>query len=147
MRTAYSVRIMLNHAQFDKRGDVLWTISRTTAARRYYSLTVATKYYTHFVTARAKAQNAAAALRQRQCQRVEWSGRAAAPAGAHRRDAGAALAVGTKFRSGFGGHQDPALGQTALISPSGLPSLHRKSAFQTPGVKPSGFFFVSDLAR
>jgi hypothetical protein len=46
--------------------DVLWAISRTTAAHANYSLTVATKYYTHFVTARAKAQTAANAN--------EWSG-------------------------------------------------------------------------
>ncbi|MBS0417350.1 MAG: hypothetical protein JSR66_06535 [Proteobacteria bacterium] len=50
------------------RGDVLWAISRTTAARGHYSLTMATKYYTHFVTARAKAAAAAAANAN------EWSG-------------------------------------------------------------------------
>ena len=49
------------------QGNVLWAISRTTAARAYYSLTMATKYYTHFVTARAKAQQAAANAN-------EWSG-------------------------------------------------------------------------
>ena len=49
------------------RDDVLWAISRTTAPRAHYSLTVATKYYTHFVTARAKAQTAAANAN-------EWSG-------------------------------------------------------------------------
>jgi len=46
--------------------DYLWSISRTTAAHAYYSFTVATKYYTHFVTARAKAHTAANAN--------EWSG-------------------------------------------------------------------------
>jgi hypothetical protein len=53
------------------RGDVLWAISRTTAARGYYSFTMATKYYTHFVTARAKAQSAAAAAA---ANANEWSG-------------------------------------------------------------------------
>ena len=53
------------------RGDVLWRISRTTAARGYYSVTMATKYYTHFVTARAKAQSAAAAAA---ANANEWSG-------------------------------------------------------------------------
>ncbi|HWM68374.1 MAG TPA: hypothetical protein VNO35_17415 [Steroidobacteraceae bacterium] len=53
------------------RDDVLWAISRTTAARGYYSLTMATKYYTHFVTARAKAQTAAAAAA---ANANEWSG-------------------------------------------------------------------------
>ena len=46
--------------------NVLWAISRTIAARAHYSVTVATKYYTHFVTARAKAHSAASAN--------EWSG-------------------------------------------------------------------------
>jgi len=55
------------------RGDVLWAISRTTAARGYYSFTMATKYYTHFVTARAKAQNAAAAAAA-SANANEWSG-------------------------------------------------------------------------
>ncbi len=50
----------------DKSGDVLWANSRTAAAHAHYSLTVATKYYTHFVTARAKAPTAANAS--------EWSG-------------------------------------------------------------------------
>jgi hypothetical protein len=52
------------------RGDVLWAISRTTAARANYSFTMATKYYTHFVTARAKAQTAVAAA----ANANEWSG-------------------------------------------------------------------------
>ena len=55
------------------RGDVLWANSRTTAARGYYSFTMATKYYTHFVTARAKAQNAAAAAAA-SANANEWSG-------------------------------------------------------------------------
>jgi hypothetical protein len=52
---------------------VLWAISRTTAARGHYSLTMATKYYTHFVTARAKAQNAAA-VAAASANANEWSG-------------------------------------------------------------------------
>jgi hypothetical protein len=48
------------------QAEVLWSISRTFAAHGYYSVTVATKYYTHFVTARAKAHAAANAN--------EWSG-------------------------------------------------------------------------
>jgi hypothetical protein len=47
-------------------GDVLWNISRTPAVHPNYSVTVATKYYTHFVTARSKAPTAANAN--------EWSG-------------------------------------------------------------------------
>ena len=53
------------------RDDVLWAISRTTAPRAHYSLTMATKYYTHFVTARAKAQTAVAAAA---ANANEWSG-------------------------------------------------------------------------
>jgi hypothetical protein len=48
------------------QGEVLWRISRTFTPVPNYSVTVATKYYTHFVTARAKAQTAANAN--------EWSG-------------------------------------------------------------------------
>ena len=55
------------------RDDVLWANSRTTAARGYYSFTMATKYYTHFVTARAKAQNAAA-VAAASANANEWSG-------------------------------------------------------------------------
>ena len=47
-------------------GEVLWAISRTSRDGCHYSVTVATKYYTHFVTSRAKAQTAANAN--------EWSG-------------------------------------------------------------------------
>jgi hypothetical protein len=89
--------------------------------------------------------------RQCECQRVERSRRAPAPARAHRRHEGAARVVSPKFRSGVRGYQNPALGQTALIScrlsPSGLPSLHRKSAFQTPGFKPWGFFIGDQTLR
>ena len=47
-------------------GDVLWPISRTFQVRATTLQTVATKYYTHFVTSRAKAPTAANAN--------EWSG-------------------------------------------------------------------------
>jgi hypothetical protein len=47
-------------------GEVLWAISRTSRDPSNYSVTVATKYYTHFVTSRAQAQTAASAN--------EWSG-------------------------------------------------------------------------
>lgn len=56
------------------RAHVLWAISRTTAAHGAYSFTMATKYYTHFVTARAKAQNAAAAAVAANANANEWSG-------------------------------------------------------------------------
>lgn len=51
-------------------GEVLWAVSRTIAAHPNYSGAVATKYYTHFVTARAKAQSAAQAA----ANANEWSG-------------------------------------------------------------------------
>ena len=53
------VCIMLNH--------VLWTISRTSQAHRLTLSTVATKYYTHFVTGASPAAAAAANAN-------EWSG-------------------------------------------------------------------------
>jgi hypothetical protein len=93
----------------------------------------------------------------RQCERVEWCRRVASSVGARRRYAGAASAVGAKFRPGLGRHQDTSLGPVALIlshrflrrrlSPSGLPSLHRKSAFSSPGVKPWAFFCVRACAE
>jgi hypothetical protein len=50
-----------------KEDDVLWAISRTFTGGPTNLSTVATKYYTHFVTSRAKAQTAAANAN-------EWSG-------------------------------------------------------------------------
>ncbi len=47
-------------------GEVLWAISRTSRDCSNYSVTVATKYYTHFVTSRAQVPTAANAN--------EWSG-------------------------------------------------------------------------
>jgi hypothetical protein len=83
--------------------------------------------------------------RQSQCQRVEWSCRAPASARAHRRHEGAARFVGTKFRSGIRGYQDPALGQTALEFLAGYPLADflpfiESPHFETPGVKSWGFF-------
>ena len=81
---------------------------------------------------------------RRQRERVEWCRRVAASAGACWRNEGAAGAVGAKFRPGFRGYQDTSLGQAALIScrlsPSGLPSLHRKSAFRAQASNPGLFF-------
>jgi hypothetical protein len=81
---------------------------------------------------------------RRQRERVEWCRRVAASARACWRNEGAAGAVGAKFRPGFRGYQDTSLGQAALIScrlsPSGLPSLHRKSAFRAQASNPGLFF-------
>jgi hypothetical protein len=45
--------------------DVLWIVSRTPPAGRIYSATVATKYYTHFVTHEAPRNQESSS---------EWSG-------------------------------------------------------------------------
>jgi len=50
-----------------KTPDVLWTVSRTSQAHRLTLSTVATKYYTHFVTGAGAAAAAAA-------NSNEWSG-------------------------------------------------------------------------
>jgi len=51
-----------------KSADVLWNVSRTPPACRNYSASVATKYYTHFVTSAAAAQARTAD------NSSEWSG-------------------------------------------------------------------------
>jgi hypothetical protein len=56
----------MSHSLLQKSADVLWNVSRTTPACRYYSATVATKYYTHFVTGGAQARTAD--------HSSEWSG-------------------------------------------------------------------------
>jgi hypothetical protein len=57
----------MSHPFLLKSADVLWNISRTPPACRHYSASVATKYYTHFVT------NGAAQARTAESS-SEWSG-------------------------------------------------------------------------
>jgi hypothetical protein len=63
---------MLNHVSLScaiastKTPDVLWTVSRTSQGHRLTLSTVATKYYTHFVTGTSPAAAAA--------NSNEWSG-------------------------------------------------------------------------
>jgi hypothetical protein len=51
--------------RLSKSPDVLWIVSRTSAVPQPYAFAVATKYYTHFVTASDARATAAA---------NEWSG-------------------------------------------------------------------------
>jgi hypothetical protein len=51
--------------RFDKKSDVLWIVSRTSQVGARTLSTVATKYYTHFVTASNAPASAAS---------NEWSG-------------------------------------------------------------------------
>src|SRR5579863_2876075 len=84
---------------------------------------------------------------------MEWCGGAARAADQRPRQPRTALAPGTEFRSGVGGHPNPALGTIALsLSPGGLPSLHRRSALTNPRPQNLGFFLpaaatIDELSR
>ena len=102
---------------------------------------MAAKYYTHFLTAGAKPKRAP--------DSSEWSGvvELRQPPRTERWHQGAEGTAGAEFRSGLRGHQDSPLGPVALISPSGLPSLHRKSAFSPQASKAWGFFYFGGRSR
>src|SRR5262245_43132028 len=131
---ACEVRVM-SHPMLTKNAGDLWSVSRRLRDPLTTLLTHGREVLHALPDLRCEAETGSG------LERMERCGRASQPAGARRRHEGAEGAPRAKFRSGLRGHQDSPLGPVALISPSGLPSLHRKSAFSPQALKAWGFLF------
>src|SRR5262245_41681104 len=133
---ACDVRVM-SHSILTKNAGDLWSVSRRLRGPLTTLLTHGREVLHALPDLRGEAETGSG------LERMERCGRASQPAGARRRHEGAEGPARAEFRSGLRGHQDSPLGPVALISPSGLPSLHRKSAFSPQASRPGAFYFPS----